>query len=79
MTDDEKMMKFGKMVFGMISDVLIVGDQAYARRTITTPDGRGGKHSIELIIARKGVADIMELAASHNFNVKDIESSSKPV
>jgi len=77
MTEDEKLLAFGRMVFGMITDLLIlpVADQAYARRTVTTPDGRGGKHRIDLMVARNGVADVMEEAVKKHFAVKDIRAA----
>lgn len=74
--DDQKFLAFGRMVFGMITDVLVLpsGDQAYARRTVTLPDGLGGKHSIALIAARPGVADVMERGVAAQFNVEDIKA-----
>ncbi len=74
---DEKMLAFGYMVFGMITDVLILPPegQAYARKTVTLPDGRGGKHRLDLIVARPAVADAMEGAAATQFNVSDINVS----
>src|ERR1041385_5868093 len=42
---DEIMTGFGRMIFGMLCDVLLLpaDDDAYARRTVTLPDGHGGK------------------------------------
>lgn len=76
--DDRKMAAFGRMVFGMMTDILVLppGDQAYGRKTVTTPDGRGGKHTFALIVARPGVADAMEEIAAMRFNVTNLASKS---
>ncbi len=76
-TEDEKMLAFGRMVFGIMTDVLVLphGDMAYARKTITMPDGRGGKHRLDLLIARPTVADAMEECAAVQFGVYAIQAS----
>jgi len=75
MSNDEKFRAFGQMVFGMMSDVLVLPPgEAFARKTVTMPDGRGGKHALELIVARKEVADRMEQAAQEAYNVVDVKS-----
>jgi hypothetical protein len=74
MTEDEKMAAFGRMVFELMTDILILPEgEAYARKAVTMPDGKGGKHRLELIVARKGVADAMEEAAAARFNVTDVK------
>lgn len=74
-TDEHKMAAFGRMVLGLITDVLILPEgEAYVRRTVTTPDGKGGRHKLVLIVARPGVADAMEEIAAMRFNVTDLKS-----
>lgn len=76
MTDEQKMAGLGRMVFGMITDVLMLPDgEGYGRKTITTNDGHGGNHSVEIIIARGDVGDAMEEAAALRFNVTDVHGS----
>lgn len=77
MTDEQKMAAFGRMVFGLITDVLVLPDgQAYASRTVTTPDGKGGAHQFALIVARPGVAEVMEKSVAAAFDVRDLKSAS---
>jgi hypothetical protein len=75
--DSKKLEAFGRMVFGMMSDVLLLpsSEGVYARKTITVPNGHGGKHVLELIVANRTVADIMEVAVKQHMNVKDIRGS----
>lgn len=75
--ESDKFEAFGRMVFGMMTDVLVLPDavQAYARKTVTMPDGRGGKHRLDLIVARPAVADAMEKTASERFDVVDVKST----
>jgi hypothetical protein len=75
--EEKQLLALGKMVFGMMTDVVLMPqpDEAYARRTVTMPNGKGGKHSIELIVASAGVADVMEAAAAAHFDVHDAPGS----
>jgi hypothetical protein len=81
-TENEKMEQFGRMVHAMMTDVLLLpAGGAYGRKTITMPDGRGGEHSLELIIARKPVADAMEEIVAMRFGVTNVPGTkdTKPV
>ena len=51
--EDRKMVEFGRMMFGMIQDVLLTssrGDSSYGRKTVTMPDGSGGKHKVVVMV-----------------------------
>jgi hypothetical protein len=71
---DTKLLGLGRMIWDLITDIVVLPaqDAAYVRRTITFPDGRGGKGSIEVIVARKEVADAMEEVAGMRFGVIDV-------
>ncbi len=78
LSEDEKMAAFGRMVFGLMTDVLMMpAGEAYARKGVTMPDGRGGKHKISLIVARPGVADAMEEIAAMLFDIANVASESE--
>lgn len=79
MTNDDKFAGLGRMVFGMIEDVLIAGsqrgDSAYGRKTVTTPDGSGGKHEVVIFVVRhKEIADLMEKGVAAAMPVQDMKS-----
>ncbi len=75
MSDVQKMEAFGRMVFDMMSSVLLLPDgPAYARRTVTMPDGHGGKHELALIVARSHAADVMEGLVAAKFDITDIKA-----
>jgi len=74
--DAAKMEGLGRMIFSHITDVLVASEgvaQAYGRQTVTMPDGRGGKHSLVVIVATHQVADAMEEAAGMRFGVQPMQ------
>lgn len=80
--EDEKFMKFGRMVFGMISDCLVAGrpGPVYARKTVTFPTNpeRSAKGSAELIVTTDAaIADLFEKAVAGEYSVTDLPVSEK--
>jgi hypothetical protein len=75
-SEERKFYDFGLMIFGMMTDVLLLPEgDAYARKSVTMPDGREGKHRLALIVARQNTADAMEEIASRRFNIQDIKGT----
>lgn len=75
-SDDAKFLAFGRMVWGMMTDCLVAGGTAYARKTITFPvnPAKTEKGSMELIVTTDPkVADIFEKAVAGEFAVADMK------
>lgn len=81
MTEREKKVyaEFGAMVVGMIRDLGQAPDEnAYARRTITFPDGSGSRGHVTLIVCRTDkVAEAAENGIKAVFDVLDTTPPSK--
>lgn len=73
---DQKLLGLGRMVYGMITDLAVLppGDAAFGRKTITYPNAAGGKDAVEIILARKVVADAMEEAAAMRFAIVNVNT-----
>lgn len=71
---DHKLLGLGREIWNRISDLALMpaGDTAYSRKTVTY---RGG--SVEIIVARKEVADVMEEAAVARFAVADVPGTTE--
>ena len=80
MTNDQKFLHFGRMVFGMIEDALLMMQQSqysagFAVRKVTLPNGHGGKHEVVVIVATPETAAIMEKAMSDRMPVDNVGGS----
>lgn len=83
LSEDEKLLHFGQMVFGMITDVVLsakassADDHSFSRRTVVMPDGKGGNQEVVLLVASsEPLADLMEQGVRGRLTIIDVKPSS---
>lgn len=75
MTEDQKMAGFGRMVFDLISTLIVSvpsEDQGIIQRSVTLPDGKGGLHNVQLIVTTPELAKVIDEAVAKHYFCRDI-------
>lgn len=78
--DEGKLAAFGKMVFGLITDLQVQGGTGYCRRKVTFPvtQDRSVKGSVEIfVVSSAALADLIEKTIASEYSVADVPVSEK--